>query len=84
MVTAIIIVLFIGHAIWLFSNIIAINKIAVRRLVPSERHFSKSEWLQIGKHILYMIAGVLVFLLLILLTYYWGYWRHNPDFKIYY
>jgi heme/copper-type cytochrome/quinol oxidase subunit 3 len=83
MVTGILIILFIGVAIVGFSNIIAINKIVAKRMFVSQSTLTRSEWLQIGKHFLYIIVGVIVFLLLVLLVYYFGFWR-TGEFHIYY
>lgn len=83
MVTAIIILLFVGYAIWLFRNVIAINKIVLKRLAGSGVNPSKPEWLQIGKHVLYILAGLVIFLVLIVITYYFGFWR-SGEFHIYY
>jgi heme/copper-type cytochrome/quinol oxidase subunit 3 len=83
MITSILIILFIGVAIVSFSKIIAINKIVAKRLFVSQSMLTKSDWLQIGKHFLYIIAGVIAFLLLVLLLYYFGYWR-TREFHVYY
>jgi hypothetical protein len=83
MITGILIILFIGVAIVGFSNIIAINKIVAKRMLVSHSMLTKSDWLQIGKHFLYIIGGIIVFLLLVLLVYYFGYWR-TGEFHIYY
>lgn len=83
MTTGILIILFIGVAIVCFSNIIAINRIVGKRLFISRNMLTKSDWLQIGKHFLYIICGVMAFLLLVFLLYYFSYWR-SGEFHISY
>jgi hypothetical protein len=83
MATVIIVTLFISHGIWLIANIIAINKIILKRLATSGFRLSKSEWFEIGKRFLFIIGGLMVFVLALLITYYFAYWR-SGGFHIYY
>jgi hypothetical protein len=75
MAMALIIILFIGFAIVGFSNVIAINKIVVKRLFVSQSRLTKSDWSQIGRHFLFIVLGLIVFVVLIILVYYFGFWR---------